>query len=108
MSKTKRRSFTPEQKATVLRRHIADKIPVSDLCDEYSIQPSLFYTWLRQLVENLPLALADGRGRRAETTAIEDGRRKVESLEAKLARKNEVIAEISQEVIDLKKNLGEA
>ena len=30
----KRRRFTPEDKATILRRHLADKVPVSDLCDE--------------------------------------------------------------------------
>ena len=39
----KRRHFTREVKATVLRRHRAEKVPVSDLCDEYHIQPTLFY-----------------------------------------------------------------
>ncbi len=39
---TKRRQFTAEDKATILRRHLADKVPVSDLCDEYHLQPSLF------------------------------------------------------------------
>jgi len=29
------RVFTPEQKATILRRHLADKVPLSDLCNEY-------------------------------------------------------------------------
>ena len=41
----KRRPFTSEDKAAILRRHLADKVPVSDLCDEYTIQPSLFYPW---------------------------------------------------------------
>ena len=36
----RRRQFTPEEKATILRRHLADKVPVSDLCDEYHIQPT--------------------------------------------------------------------
>ena len=62
-----RRSFTPEEKATILRRHLMDKIPVSDLCDEYRIQPTLFYLWQRQALEHLSAALQDGRTRRGET-----------------------------------------
>ncbi|MCG8556059.1 MAG: transposase [Proteobacteria bacterium] len=42
-----RRNHTAEQKAVIVRRHLADKVPVSDLCDEYKIQPSVFYSWLR-------------------------------------------------------------
>ena len=53
----KRRRFTPEDKATILRRHLADKVPVSDLCEEYKIQPSLFYQWQRQLLDNAASAL---------------------------------------------------
>ncbi len=60
---TKRRQFTPEDKATMLRRHLADQVPVSDLCDEYHIPPSLFYVWQRQAPDNLGWALQDGRTR---------------------------------------------
>ena len=107
MSQSKRRGYTVEQKAAILRRHIADKVAVSDLCDEYGIQPSVFYHWQRQLLENLGLALQNGNSRRAEGSELERGRRKIESLETKLTRKNEVIAEISQENLDLKKSVGE-
>ena len=72
MSKPKRRRHTPEQKAAILRPHLADKVPVSDLCDEFGIQPSVFYAWQRQLLENLSAALEDGRSnRRSETTELE-------------------------------------
>ena len=57
MSKQKRRRFTAEQKAGILRRHLKDRVPISDLCDEYKIQPSVFYGWQRQLLENLESAL---------------------------------------------------
>ena len=59
--KRQRRQFTPEVKATILRRHLADKVPVSDLCDEYQIQPTLFYLWQRQALEHLSVALSEGR-----------------------------------------------
>ena len=39
----KRRQLTAEEKATILRRHLADEVPVPDFCDEYHIQPTLFY-----------------------------------------------------------------
>jgi transposase-like protein len=39
-SKRSRRSSTSEQKAAILRRHLTDKVPVSDLCDEYNLQPA--------------------------------------------------------------------
>jgi transposase len=107
MAKQKRRRFTAEQKATILRRHLKDKVPVSDLCDEYKIQPSVFYGWQRLLLDNAESALeANGSTRRSSSRATELAR-KIETLEAKLARKDNVIAEISEEHIALKKERGE-
>jgi hypothetical protein len=37
-------SFTTEQKVAILKRHMVDKVPVSDLCNELGLQPSVFYT----------------------------------------------------------------
>jgi transposase len=104
-SKRSRRQFSVEQKAAILRRHLADKVPVSDLCDEYKLQPSVFYQWQRLAVENLADALektGNGASQREQQLAA-----KVEHLEAKLARKDSVIAEISAEYVQLKKELGE-
>ena len=73
--KRQRRQFSPEDKATILRRHLADKVPVSDLCDEYPIQPTLFYLWQRQALEHLSAALSDGsETRRSATAAPRSGR----------------------------------
>ncbi len=47
MSKGRRR-HTAEQKAELLRQHVAEKKPVSEVCNEAEIQPSLFYTWQRR------------------------------------------------------------
>lgn len=107
MSKQKRRRYTSEQKAAILRRHLVDKVAVSDLCDEYKIQPSVFYAWQRQLLENMESVLDGGRGRRESHRRDAELQRKVELLEAKLAKKDGVIAEISEEFVALKKELGE-
>ena len=106
MSKKKRRSYSANEKAVILRRHLADKVPVSELCEEYKLQPSVFYNWQRQLFDNLETAVeaTAGRQRRTRETALE---RKVVVLEERLARKDSVIAEISEEYVVLKKELGE-
>ena len=106
MAKRKRRSFSIEQKAAILRRHLVDRVPVSDLCDEYKLQPSLFYSWRNTLFDNLEVALdnkADARVNKREKALNQQ----IESLESKLVRKNDVIAEISEEYVKLKKELGE-
>ncbi len=105
-SKRSRRRFDTEQKVAILRRHLVDKVPVSDLCDEYKLQPSVFYQWQRQVFENLAGAFeaTAGSGTSQREKQLTD---KVQQLETKLARKDSVIAEISTEYIQLKKVLGE-
>jgi transposase len=88
MSKSTRRRFTPEQKAAMLRRHLVDKVAVSDICDEHSIQPSVLYGWQRQALGNLETALQDGHKTRSDTSAVAREHQRVQELEAKLARKN--------------------
>jgi transposase-like protein len=102
--KRSRRHYTTEQKVEILRRHMVDKVPVSELCNELGLQPSVFYQWQRQVHENLAGALTasvPGPSRREkELTA------KVAQLEARLAKKDGVIAEIAAEYTLLKKQLG--
>ncbi|MEO5511735.1 MAG: transposase [Longimicrobiales bacterium] len=105
---TSRRAFTPDEKAAILRRHLIDRVPVSDLCDEYHIQPSLFYVWQKLAMENLGAALQDGRSRRTQERTSTADQQRVATLEARLTRKDEVIAEIAEEHLALKKKLGES
>ena len=105
-SRRARRPFTAAQKAEILRRHIVDKVPVSDLCNELGLQPGLFYQWQRQAMENLAGALSgpasDGPSRREKELAGENAK-----LKERLGKKDSVIAEISAEYVQLKKELGE-
>jgi transposase len=99
-----RRHFGPEQKVAALKRHLLEGIPVSDLCDELGISPTLFYRWQKEFFENGQAAFENGR----KSRAVEDANvRKIEALEAKLQRKNEVMAELMEEHTKLKKSLGE-
>ena len=105
-SKRSRRHFTTEQKVAILKRHMVDKVPVSDLCDELGLQPSVFYQWQRQALENLAGAFStpatDGPSKREKELAA-----RTKELEAKLAKKDNVIAEVTAELVATKKELGE-
>ena len=104
----KRRKYTTEQKVAILRRHLADKVPVSDLCEEYKIQPSVLYEWQKTVFENMGAAfLSSGNDQAARQREKRELAAKVDVLETRLANKDAVIAEISAEYVALKKSLGE-
>lgn len=103
-----RRHFSPAEKATILRRHLADKVPISELCEEYQIQPSLVYIWQRQAFDHLDAVFQEGRPARADVARATREQARVAALEAKLATKDAVIAEVSEEYLALKKKLGES
>jgi transposase len=100
-----RRSFTPEQKVALLRLHLLEKKPVSDICQEHRLSVNLFYLWQKQLFENGTAAFANTGKRRKAAEDAKD--RKIAALEDKLQRKNEVLAELMEEHVQLKKELGE-
>lgn len=102
MSK-ERKQFTPEAKLAILKEHLVDKVQVSDVCDKHEVHPNLFYRWQKELFERGVLAFASKKGHKAASKM----EREVEELKKKLANKNEVISELMEETLTLKKNLGE-
>ena len=104
MSK-QRRHFDGTQKVAILKRHLIDKVPVSDLCDELDLYPTQFYAWLKEFFENGHAVFDNGR----KSKAVEDAKdHKIEKLEAKLQRKDSVLGELMEEHVLLKKSLGES
>jgi transposase len=104
MSTRARRHFSGTDKVAILRKHLIDKVPVSDLCDEFDLYPNQFYAWLKEFFENGHAAFDSGR----KSKAVEEAKdQKIEKLEAKLQRKDSVLAELMEEHVLLKKELGE-
>ena len=100
----RRRHFSGPEKVAILKRHLLDKTPVSHLCDAFGIAPNLFYRWQKEFFENGHSAFDTDR----KAKAIEDAKAlRIVQLEAKLQRKNEVIAELMEEHTQLKKERGE-
>lgn len=97
-----RKNYTPVEKVVILRRHLIDRVPVSDLCDEYKLSPTVFYVCQNQFFENGPAALE-----RKNASSESQHLRTIATLKEKLQRKNEVVAELIAEHIQLKKELGE-
>ena len=50
--KKHRKHYTPEEKVAILRRHLVEGVPISDLCDESGLQPTVFYRWQKEFFEN--------------------------------------------------------
>lgn len=98
----KRKRFGAEEKAKVLRRHLLDKVPVSELCEEYGIQPAVFYRWQKQLFEEAA-SLFERQSPKKDRREAD----RVSALEAKIRKKDEVLAELMEEHVALKKSLGE-
>jgi transposase len=91
----RRKNYTGEEKVRILRRHLIDQVPVSDLCDEMGLQQKEFFEHGAAAFEH------QGNGK-------ERGyQRRIEALEAKIKRKDEVLAELMEEHVALKKSLGE-
>jgi len=100
--KKQRKHYSAEEKVGILRRHLLEGSAVSTLCDELGLQPTVFYRWQKEFFENGAAAFQN-KGR-AEHQAEQE---RIEYLEKKIQRKDEVLAELMAEHMALKKDLGE-
>jgi len=99
-----RRNITAEKKVSILREHLVEKVPISDLCDRHQIQPAQFYQWQKAFFENGAAAFENQRSHKAREARAEA---KSHALEAKLRLREEALAELMVEHVHLKKELGE-
>lgn len=102
----KRTKFSAEEKVKILHLHLVEKQPVSDVCDKFGLHPNIFYRWQKQFFENGAAAFEKG-GDRLKDARCRSLERKISHLESKLAGKDEVIAEIMESHVQLKKKIGQ-
>ena len=96
-----RKNYTGQEKVFILKRHLVDQVPVSDLCDEYNLQPTVFHRWQKEFFENGAAAFEKSKGSQKNAD-----QKRIEQLESKLQTKNEVLSELMEEHVQLKKDLG--
>jgi transposase len=100
--KNQRKHYTPEDKVAILRRHLLEQVPVSDLCDQQGLQPTVFHRWQKEFFENG--AAAFQQQARPSHSAEQ---KRIACLEKKTQTKDEVLAELMAEHVALRKTLGE-
>lgn len=104
MNRRQRRRFSPEEKLKILRLHLLEQRPISELCEENAIQPTLFYQWQKSFFENGTAALQP----RPHPRSLSKEQNTIAALQAKLRQKDEVLATVVEEMVHLKKELGES
>lgn len=92
--KKARKHYAAEYKVAILRRHLLEQKPVSKLCDELGLQPTVFYCWQKEFFDNGAAAF------RTKARANHQAEQKrIGYLEKKIQRKDEVLAEVMWECI---------
>jgi transposase-like protein len=102
MSRKPRKQYSGPEKVAILRERLLEGKALSEVCERYQLQPTVFYAWQKQFFENGAAAF-ERKNRRAE----EAKDRTIAALHEKLAKKNEVIAELMEENVQSKKANGE-
>ena len=74
MSKKTRNRFSAPEKVAILRLHLLEHTPVSDLCDQHGIHPTMFYRWQKEFFENAAAAF-EHRSRRPSDDKDRQGQR---------------------------------
>ena len=97
--KKQRKHYTPEEKVAILRRHLLEQVPISELCDKHGLQPTVFYRWQKEFFENGAAAFQPKA--RPNHSAEQE---RIDYLEKKIQTKDEVLAELMAEHVALKKN----
>jgi len=95
----KRKKYTAEEKIKILREVLEDGKSISQVADMYGLHPNNIFNWRKQLFEG---GLQTFQVKRPDISAKAE-ERKVSALEGKIKQKDEVIAELAEELLALKK-----
>lgn len=96
-----RRHLTAEKKALILREHLDNQVPASQLSEKYGVNVNDILRWKKQLFEEASKLLE-----RKKSKQEKEFERKNKLLEEKLRKKDEVISIITQMNLELKKNIN--
>ncbi|MCL5271671.1 MAG: transposase [bacterium] len=91
----KRRKWRAEEKLRIVLAGLAAGVEISDLCRREGINPTMYYVWRKRLLGSAGRVFND----KADKPSAREARR-----EAELLRMKSVVAEITAENLELKKN----
>jgi transposase len=96
----KKARVSDADKVKILKRHLLEKVPVSELCDENGIAPSVYYNWQTKLFDNAEKALRISQ----KQLTITKEQERIQLLEKRLRQREEALAELMTEHVALKKS----
>jgi len=96
----KRRHPTADEKLRILEEAQQPGVQIAELCRRHGIGTSQFYTWREQARQGAKAALSQPAGRKGQSKVDAA----VERLTAERDRLRAVVAEITAENLDLRKN----
>jgi transposase-like protein len=102
---SKKKFYSSEEKAMILREHLEKNVPISELAEKYDLHPNIVYIWKKQLFEQAPQILSRSRTK-AEERKITDQERRIAELEALLAKRESLITDLVEDMIAIKKNFN--
>jgi transposase-like protein len=100
-AKKDRRRWKPEEKARIVRRYLRDKVSLADLADETGASPAQICQWTKALLESAEDVFSGEL--KKEKRARE---KEIKKRDVKIVQLQEVVAELSSEVLRLKKEDG--
>ena len=101
----KKKRWSPEEIAAIVRRVLVDRVEVSKVCEEAGCCPSQVYRWQKQLFDGAAAVFQRRNG--GADKQVKAAEVKTSKLEAKLRRKDEVLSELMEEHLRLRKSLGD-
>jgi len=100
--KRERKHYSPEQKVLILRELLENNTPISQLAEKYKVHINDIYHWKKKLFEGAKDIFLS-KQTNGKQTSLE--KKKIEKLEAKLRDRDEAIAILLRENIEIKKNI---
>ena len=95
-----RKRYSPQEKVKILREHLEQNRSIADVCETYRVHPNQLYRWKKELFEKAAQLFSSKKDQlQAQKT--------IARLEQQLTDRNEIIAELLQENLKLKKANGE-
>lgn len=97
-----RKHYSPEQKVLILRELLENDMPISQLAEKYQVHVNDIYNWEKKLFEGAKDIFQSKPGNQKQTSFEQ---KKIEKLESKLKDRDEAIAMLLKENIEIKKNI---
>jgi len=101
-NKTERKHYSPDQKVLILRELLENNVPISQLAAKYQVHLNDIYNWKKKLFEGAKETFQPKSSIQKQTTSEQ---KKIERLQSKLRDRDEAIAMLLKENIEIKKSI---